>query len=290
MKIFIFTEAYNCSIILIKALESYFKYHSDKVHIFGKREDFKELKRFKNFNIEFIDLSDDPNIEELYKDGHVGTAYIFARVISGHYGDYTHVIHFDSDVIFNGECLSDIITPFEQGFDLVGQRRPYRNNVANNGQYDNVPDVVGTCFFGVNIEKISKFEFELIHRMVIGYNPSGMATIDFFDPISFDVINNGGKIKYLDHMDYGSCDENGNYQNDHYFLNKEFDCGNKFLHWAGSGSGLKFHEKGHGNVPESYADWAIKRYFIYMNIFHGKEIDFVVDENITSELKRYLNV
>ena len=55
---FIFTEAYNCGLILRKCLESFFKFHPDTiVNVFGTAKDFKELGRFPN--VEYNDLTDD---------------------------------------------------------------------------------------------------------------------------------------------------------------------------------------------------------------------------------------
>ena len=61
---FIFTEAYDCGLILKKCLESFFKYHPNtQIHIFGTAKDFKEMD-FKNKNIEYHELSDDVILKE----------------------------------------------------------------------------------------------------------------------------------------------------------------------------------------------------------------------------------
>ena len=147
----IYTEIYNCGLIGKKCLESFFKYHPDiKIYVAGTCKDFKELGKFKN--IEYIDFTGDINLLNMYKNaGHLGTAYIFSKVLKNEYGDYNKIIHFDSDVIFRAECLSYILDKFSEGYDLIGPRRLYEKNEANkSGQYDGISDVVGTYFFGYN--------------------------------------------------------------------------------------------------------------------------------------------
>lgn len=289
--VFIFTEAYNCGLILKKCLESFFEHHDNiKIHIFGKHTDFKQIKEIKNRNIEYIELSMDESLKQLYTQGHAGTAYIFAKVLRGDFGNYKKIIHFDSDVIFRKECISDIIEKFNEGYDIVGPRRAYKNNVANkSGLYDNLPDVSSTYFFGVNLEKISEHSFEELHRMVIGAS-NKYPTIDFFDPVSFDILlDNNGKIFYLDFNDYGSCNEDGNFDNGYLELNTLLDFGNKIVHFAGIGSGMNFYYNGNGNVPDSYAEWAKDRFGVYMKLFYDEEIDYDYDKKTCKILKEQLD-
>ncbi len=284
--VFIFTICYNCGKILKKALESFFKFHPDlKVHVFGTHKDFKELKEFKN-NLEFIELSGDDALKQFYQNGHLGTAYIFAKVLKKEYGNYSKVIHFDSDVIFRGECISDITNGFDSGYDLVGQRRSYEKNRCNRNDLAGIPDVVGTCFFGVNLEKIPEYDFHTLHYMAVGYsNPHSHPILDFFDPISFSVIYNGGKVKYLDFNDYGSSNEEGSWANTYPELNLLFDFGAKFVHFAGIGSGMNFYYNGNGSVPDSYSEWAKKRFSLYMKLFYMQDLDYAYDNELYEKIK-----
>ena len=122
---FVFAIAYNCGLIARKCLQSYHEHHSLPVHIFCTVDDFKELEYHQN-NI-CVDLGADPYIKHLYNQGHLGTGYIWARVLNREFGDYSHVIQIDSDVIFLHECLSDICVKFDEGYDLVGPRRAYKS-------------------------------------------------------------------------------------------------------------------------------------------------------------------
>jgi len=289
--VFIFTICYNCGLILKKALETFFEFNGNeyKVHIFGTNKDFKHLKDFSDKNIEFIDLSTNDNLRDIYKNGHLGTAYILSNVLLNKYGEYKKIIHFDSDVIFRDECLSDILSAFDNGYDLIGQRRSYEKNKCGRGDLIGYPDLIGTCFFGANIEKISKYEFSTLHRMVVGYySPHNIPILDFFDPVSFDIIKNGGKVKCLESKEYGSSDENGNWDNGFDGLNNMMDFGSKMIHFAGIGSGMNFYYNGNGSVPNSYAEWAKGRFSLYMKIFYDENIDFEYDQEIYNKIKLIL--
>ena len=121
-KPYIFTEGYDCGLILKKCLESFFKYHPDLiVHVFGTASDFKELGKFKN--VEYIEISDDQELKECFKHGHMGTAHIGARVVKEFSKGYDYIIHFDSDVVFRKESLSLLISKIDEGYDLIGPRR-----------------------------------------------------------------------------------------------------------------------------------------------------------------------
>lgn len=283
--IFIFVISYNCGTILRKCLESFHKYHDCKVHIFGTYKDFKQLDKHKNN--EYIELSTDDTLKSLYQNGHLGTAYIWTKVLLGEYSDSKKIVQIDSDVILKKECLSDISKGFDDGYDLIGPRRAYENNLCNRNDLKGLKDVVSTYFIGVNLEKISKYDFNTLHRMVVGYyNPLGHPILDFFDPVSFDILKNGGKILYLNKEDYGSMDENGNKENSFGNINSIMDFGAKIVHFAGIGSGMNFYNNGNGNVPESYAEWAKKRYYLYMKLLYGKDVG-EYDKNTLEEYLKY---
>jgi lipopolysaccharide biosynthesis glycosyltransferase len=123
--VFIFAIAYNCGKVLNKMLESFHKYHNARIHIFGTQDDFKDAMSHPN-NV-YVDLTNDENTKLGFEQGHVGTAYIWTKVINKEFGDYSKVIQIDSDVIFREECLSDVFSKFDEGYDLVGPRRAYKS-------------------------------------------------------------------------------------------------------------------------------------------------------------------
>jgi hypothetical protein len=276
--VFIFTEAYNCGKIANIAINSFLEFHDTyTINVFGKESDFQDIESKSNL-INFINLEEDRELAELYKNGHQGTAYIFASVIAKRFGNYNKIMHFDSDVLFRDECISDIEEGFSQGYHLIGQRRNYEKNRPGlefiNGQsVKGVPDTIGTCFFAMDLDKITVTDFGVLKKMCVGgISLTGEPILDFFDPVSFHVIRNGGKVKYLPSANYGGGDEKGNWDNGFKELNLLCDFGKNFVHFAGVGSGLNFEKNGSGNVPTSYSDWARKRYFLYNMLFYSEKI------------------
>lgn len=262
----IFCICYNCGKIANKCLETYHKFHDKKIHVFGKQEDFDEIANHEN-NV-LVNIGEDKILADCYTKGHWGTAYVWAKVIQGEYGDYDRFIQIDSDVIFLDECLSDIHQAFDDGYDLIGSRRSYL-------KYRPMIDIVHTSFIGFTKHKITKdIPFDILQKMCGGhYTQYPIPINDFFDPISFDILFNGGKIHYLKQEDYGHCDEFGNFDNGFLPLNTWYDFGNKFLHFAGIGSGMNFHKNGYGDVPHTYAGWALHRYAMYMKLLYEEEIE-----------------
>jgi hypothetical protein len=272
-KTYIFTEAYDCGLILKKCLESFFEYHPDViVHVFGTAKDFKELGKFKN--VEYMELSEDKELRECFKHGHMGTAHIGARVIKEFSVGYDYIIHFDSDVVFRKESLSLLTSKIDEGYDLVGPRRCYKNNMNGKTDLADLADVSQTYFYAFNVNKISSYDFATLRQMIVGYhNPLGHPILDYFDPVSFDILKNGGKIFFLSPNEVGGLTEEGNRKNKYIDLNSDMDFGDNLMHFAGIGSGMKFYYKGIGTAHKSYADWATKRFGLYHKLFYNKDLD-----------------
>ena len=288
-KPFIFTEGYDCGLILKKCLESFFQYHPDiTVNVFGTAKDFKELGKFKN--VEYIELSADQELKECFKHGHMGTAHIGARVIKEFSVGYDYIIHFDSDVVFRKESLSLLISKIDEGYDLIGPRRCYKNNMNGKTNLANLADVSQTYFYAFNVNKISSYDFATLRQMIVGYhNPLGHPILDYFDPVSFDIIKNGGKIFFLSPDEVGGLTEEGNRKNKYLDLNSDMDFGDNLMHFAGIGSGMKFYYKGAGNASVPYAEWAVKRFGLYYKLFYDKELDnIIINGSIYEMLKKEL--
>ena len=281
-KAYIFTESYGCGLILKKCLESFFKFHPDtKVNVFGTAKDFKELGKFKN--VEYIELSDDEELKECFKYGHLGTAHIGSRVIKEFSKDFNYIIHFDSDVIFRKESLSYLYEQIDNGYDLIGPVRCYKNNMNGREDLSNLSDVTQTYFYAFNKNKISDYDFKTLRQMIVGfYNPLNHPILDYFDPVSFDILKNGGKAYFLDNNLFGGLTLEGNRKNKFSFLNGDMDFGENLIHFAGVGSGMKFHFKGADNANQSYVDWALKRFSLYYKVFYDIEI-----ENVDIDVKVY---
>lgn len=288
----IFCIAHNCGEIAKKAIESFRKYHSDEVTIYCTPKDFKSLKHIENIN--FFETVSDSAVSNSYQHGHMGTAYVWAKLISKQWQDCQYLIQFDSDVVFLENCIDEIKNKLLNGYDLIGPRRSYKNNPHNNPQYEEFQDVLSTYLIGINVNKVTQRDFHTMQMMCGGFqNPLGHVVIDFFDPVSFDILHNGGKIFYLDKETYGSTDENGKKENSHGKMNLMMDYGSKIAHFAGIGSGMSFFNNGGGTVPQGYIDWSLKRYAMYVKLFYNRDLynpdvtKIEFDEEFYNECKKY---
>jgi hypothetical protein len=168
MSNFIWTEIYNCGKIGNVALKSFVKFHPNlKVHVFGFEDDFNFIIKSdniipivfkKNLFFRFIlcflpkkisNLFFDINIshfslEDGFRNGHVGTARLWAFIIQSR--KEKNLIHFDSDVIFRDNILEEMIFLGEK-YDIVGPIRNYKNNPNKSEFFEDFNNVSSTyCF------------------------------------------------------------------------------------------------------------------------------------------------
>jgi len=276
---FIYTEAVNCGLILKKCLETFFKYHPNvNVHVFGFENDLNEVNIFPN--VIPHDITNDNDCKRFYQNGHLGTAYIGAKVITEYAKNHKYIIHFDSDIIFREECLSFLIDKIESGYDLIGPRRCYEKNMNGRTDLIGLPDLVQTYFYAYNREKITTNNFSILQNMIVGYHsPKGYPILDYFDPVSFEILDNGGNIYFLDSDNFGGLTINGDKKNKYYEFNEDTDFGEKLIHFAGIGSGMKFYYYG-GNTHDGYIKWAIRRFGMYYKLFYDESFNGIeIDEH-----------
>lgn len=262
----IFTEVINCSDIAKQAIETFYKFHDLPITVIGLKND-EHLKEISD-KITFIDLSH-TNIFEQYKHGHSGTATIWSNFILQ--SKQKKIIHFDSDVIFRGQIVGDIINLLD-GFDLVGPRRSYKNNPNNRDDVRHLFDLTQTFCFGFNKDLISiKDVGQLKSAILNGYNPHGLNNIDFFDIVAQQIILNGGKRYILDVDLVGSTNYFGTRENKYGKKNMHLDYGDRIVHYASVGSG-KFYYENSVNVVETYRNYAVQKYALYCKTVFGKDL------------------
>lgn len=272
---FIFTEIINCGKIGKVALESFSLHHPElPVHIYGTAKDFAQITKLDSYI--FHDLVEDQKIVENFNKGHLGTASLWAKLIIER--EERYIIHFDSDVVFRGSVFPEIINQLKAGFSLVGPRRNYQHNPNKMDNVRWLSDVSQTVCFGFDRTKITKREYSVLIKMCQGgYNPYGHPVIDFFDPVMFDILRNGGSIYFLHENDFGGCDAYGKRNMKYPELNAQIDFGNKLAHFSAVGSGMNFINNNKGitqHVSKSYIDHAIEKYAVYCKIFYNEEIPF----------------
>ncbi len=269
--IFIFTEAIGCELIGAEAVKSFHRFHNRKIHVFIKEGEIGKFVPHEN-TIFHVIKPDSPIIEH-YKSGHLGTAVLWVNIMQENPGK--RFIHFDSDVIFRGNMVDDIVTSLMSGADLVGPRRAYAMNCNKRDDVRNLPDVVQTYCFGFNSAKITTTDINVLVNHFRGYPIERKhPVIDFFDPISFEILDNGGRIEFIDENIIGGVNKKGLRLNKFPIINSFIDAGEKIAHFSSVGSGLAFYEKmtrGEPiNVPQSYVSHSLFTYDMYQRVVFNR--------------------
>ena len=127
--------------------------------------------------------------------------------------------------------------------------------------------------------------------MAQGFPIDGQPIIDFFDPLAFDILQNGGRIFHLDRLDVGGFSEDSKLHNSEGFSHEDLDWGSKMVHFGGGGTGERVC-RGEGlNIPKGYADWALERYKMISNLFGLEDTVFELSEakfDLFKKVKRAL--
>jgi hypothetical protein len=278
MKVQTFTEIFNCGKIGKIAIESFLKYHSGiNIKVYGCEKDFEWIPESKQITRIILEPNDD--IVTGFTQGHLGTARLWAKLIMESGCDY--LLHFDSDNVFRGNIVDDIIGYINDGYDLIGGTRNYKNNPQHRDDIRHLDDVVSTNCFAFNINKITKEHLSNYGRllgMVRGiHNPLRHTVLDFFDPVSFDILNNGGEIKVLPFDHVGACSKSGSRDNKYAKYNNldcpfKIDFGKKLVHFSAVGSGMNFYNNPSVNVPKCYKNYALDRYALFCKIFYNEDL------------------
>jgi len=287
-EVFIWTEAYNCGEILNPMLASYVTHNKYHLNIFGTSDDFNEVKISSPLLI-FHDLRDNKNTVKIenkilksYKSGHKGTAELWSYII-GHRAE-RYFLHLDSDTIFLDDVITELINSVKLNKNsLVGSRRPYlhrtyRKTGLDGAMLNRLPDVVNTdCFiFDKNFISL-KPEWNL-KRKIRGKRPIFHPVVDFFDPISFEIIKKGGRVNYIDSPNEGSNS----------LTNPKSEFHNKRISFAAVGSGLNFYKNPSTKTSAGYRNFALASYSLYAGWLLNKEISIppLEDIDLTNKLKK----
>lgn len=290
---YIFTEIIRCGQIGYHAIQSFHKYHNLPLHIWCSQDDVQHIPQHTNNHIHIIPK--DSDAYTFFDSGHKGTSYLWTNLIYDLPAQYTHLLHFDSDVLFLGNILDQIVED-TKSYDLIGPARPYKNNPNNRDDIRHLPDVVQTYCFAFSRNKIQMPNKSILWDWVRGY-PTQFPhpVIDYFDPVSFTILKNDGKIKYLDADVMGGVNTYGKRNNKHGELNQVFDVGDAIIHFASVGSGLNFCNMIQQNiqiqVPQSYVTFAIERFDIYSQLFFDKKVlHSTKNDTMVTKLKEYIHI
>lgn len=295
--IFVFTEVFGCGEIGEIFAQSYLRQNSElndlPIHVFGYKNDLEKITsspniikvRLKPFGLSGLKLINEYSIRYLYKRGHAGTAALWTYVIRESKQKY--IIHIDSDTVLLGDIVNDLANELTNNeIDLIGPARPYKHNSQKIQFEDDSPDLVQTCIFGFNTEKIdTKRPMIEMFRMVLGtFSPIGRKILDFFDPVSLEILGNRGKIAFLNHDDVGGLNLLGSRRNKYPELNdfptiRKIDVGDKFIHFSAVGTGINVFNNPKNSIPHEYAEYALDRYALYSTIF--------LDDDLKRDLSEY---
>lgn len=311
---YIFTEIVNCGKIGKIALDSFHKHHQHIVHVYGTVEDFNQIT-FHPKNV-LIPVSE--KIQNGYVHGHVGTALLWETVIKT--APNNTFIHFDSDVVFRANTIDEIITKGND-FDLIGPIRNYQYNPHNRNDIRYLADICQTnCtlfkrsfiserylhttfslgarirgllnqspkLFVRNIKwsikrLLLKNTMSRFAQMIHGtWNPFPFPTLDFFDPVMFDMIQNGARIYHLDFNNVGGWDRYGSRDNIFKEINNfegpyKLDYGKKLIHFSCVGSGMNFylHPDRKKGIGEHYVQASLDRYALFCKVFYNEVLPTV---------------
>ena len=295
---FVFMEVVRCGEIGSVTLRSFFKYHPGQiVHVFGLEDDRRSIAEFKDVIFHSLDKPEPQDtiwgnsklqryrftrrarqIAHNFDYGHLGTASLWAHIIQTCPEKF--IIHFDSDVIFRAPALDDITSRLQNGYDIVGPPRAYKNNPNKRDDIRSLMDLTQTCFFGFNKDKVPNYSYKTLTKMCQGlYNPDGFDMLDFFDPVARSIMKNDGQIFYLSPDDYGGWGREGTRTNKYPELNAIVDFGNKMSHFSAVGSGMNFYKNGGKikKVADDYVQYGLEKYAVYMKLFYNKVIDVKYD-------------
>jgi hypothetical protein len=175
---FLFTEIVRCGKIGKIALESFSLHHPEtEIHIYGTADDFRHIPALPHYV--FHDIGEETEILNNFNSGHLGTASLWAKIILERPERY--ILHFDSDVIFRGPVVEEMLRKLNAGFALVGPIRNYQHNPNDRDEARYLADVSQTMCFGFNREFITARNKQIFTMMCLGtQNPFGLPIIDFF--------------------------------------------------------------------------------------------------------------
>lgn len=273
MEVFIWTEAFNCGEILNPMLSSYVKHHHYPIHVFGSKFDLREVQiqsamiilETLSSKIRPLSISENKVLNG-YKSGHKGTAILWEHIIRSRKEKV--LIHLDADTLFLNDVVTDLIQAIEgEGNSIAGSRRAYKNrgyrkNGLDGMQLDLRPDSVNTDCFAFTTEHISKWPRFWLRRKISGRRVSFKPVVDFFDPVTFEIIKKSKKIKYMDSPQEG-------YQST---LNKKSKFMESRISFAAVGSGCNFYKNGHEGIPKGYSGYALASYSLFAKELLGKDI------------------
>jgi hypothetical protein len=200
---------------------------------------------------------DEKGIRNGYKTkSHLGTARAWANIIHSYPSKF--YIHLDSDQIFLGDLLTEVIEKLKFGFDVVGTRRPYfhrgyRKEGRDGAYLDLRQDAVNTDLMGISRRVIGNLWSPIAVRKIRGRRTTLKPVVDFFDPVFFSAIKRGCTVFYLDSDNQNPVGQS----------NKNSKFYNNRLVFAAVGSGANFWVNPESTSSPGYREYALQSYSLW---------------------------
>jgi hypothetical protein len=207
MEPLVWTEVFGCGPIAGPVVRSYLAHHSSPLTVYGMLEDLecvpdhplvRRVVPTKN-----QEGSDAKSIAARYgRGGHAGTARLWAGLIVSNPGRL--LVHIDSDQVFVGNAVDDVLQALREGASIAGPRRPYLWNECNRKDLSSLPDTLSTFCFGFITNAVPRWPRPVLDRAIRGGRVSLHPALDFFDPVTLRVLRNKQPIAYLDSPEGGT--------------------------------------------------------------------------------------
>ena len=292
--LFIWTEAFNCAELLNPVLKSFcktskyrinayiFDYEFDKINFFNDQVTYHRIPTkfdIRNAKRSLIGKW----IRSGYKKGHLGTARFWSYLIKSRKEKY--FVHFDSDILFLEDSISEFEVGFSKGAACIGRRRMYLFNKNSTNKVRGIKDCIDTVFFGFKTNILRLLPYFLLIPLIRGVGSINYfwKTLDFFDKVTL-LLSKFGKIVYLDSPEAGVSAE-VNYDSE---FNKSFI---EIFSAVGTGCAVwnRFGSAADLNLDKlsDYQKYALSNYSFYAKYILKKPIDFPSTED-TKLLKKLI--
>lgn len=197
----VWTEVFGCGPIAGPVVESYVAHHSHPLTVYGMPTDLAHVPRHPHVQrvvpSKSTEGSTARSVAVRYRrGGHAGTAHLWAGLIRTN--AKRHLIHIDSDQVFIGNAVDEVLDALCAGAAIAGPRRTYMFNDNGRDDVRHLPDTVATFCFGFQASAVPHWPRPLLERAIRGQRVSKRPVLDFFDPVTHAVIDRGCQVNYLD--------------------------------------------------------------------------------------------
>lgn len=201
----IWTEVFGCGAIAGPVLESFVTHHALTIAVFGTPSDLSLLPQHERIRPTLASIGqhgcDWRDVERRYRSGHNGTAHLWTGLVKS--GRYDFLIHVDSDQVFLGNAVDDVIDGLKSGAAVCGPRREQAHNRNGRSDVRSQDDTVATFCFGFDSRLVPDWPRWYLRRAIEGRRVGPQRPLDFFDPVVSAMHARGLRVEFLDSPEAG---------------------------------------------------------------------------------------